>query len=53
MPPTQWSYDETITDAPYNPEKAKELLKAAGVKDGTEITLWAAARAGTVSTGRP
>jgi len=41
MPPTQWSYDETITDAPYNPEKAKELLKAAGVKDGTEITLWA------------
>ena len=31
MPPTQWSYDETITDAPYNPEKAKELLKAAGV----------------------
>ena len=41
MPPTQWSYDETITDAPYNPEKAKEMLKAAGVKEGTEITLWA------------
>ncbi|KMM86819.1 dipeptide transport system substrate-binding protein [Pseudomonas taetrolens] len=41
MPPTQWSYDETITDAAYNPEKAKELLKAAGVKEGTEITLWA------------
>ena len=31
MPPTQWSYDETIKDAAYNPEKAKELLKAAGV----------------------
>ncbi|UTW06741.1 ABC transporter substrate-binding protein [Pseudomonas benzenivorans] len=41
MPPTQWSYDDTIKDAGYNPEKAKELLKAAGVKEGTEITLWA------------
>ncbi len=41
MPPTQWSYDDSIKDAGYNPEKAKELLKAAGVKDGTEITLWA------------
>ncbi|NUT85665.1 ABC transporter substrate-binding protein [Pseudomonas corrugata] len=41
MPPTQWSYDDTIKDAAYDPEKAKELLKAAGVKEGTEITLWA------------
>jgi dipeptide transport system substrate-binding protein len=41
MPPTQWSYDDTIKDAAYNPEKARELLKAAGVKEGTEITLWA------------
>lgn len=41
MPPTQWSYDESIKDAPYDPDKAKELLKAAGVKEGTEITLWA------------
>jgi len=41
MPPTQWSYDDSIKDAAYNPEKAKELLKAAGVKEGTEITLWA------------
>ena len=41
MPPTQWSYDDTIKDAPYNPEKAKELLKEAGIKPGTEITLWA------------
>jgi dipeptide transport system substrate-binding protein len=41
MPPTQWSYDDTIKDAPYNPEKAKELLRAAGIKEGTELTLWA------------
>ena len=40
-PPTQWSYDTTIKDAKYDPAKAKELLKAAGVKEGTEITLWA------------
>ena len=41
MPPTQWSYDDSIKDAAYDPEKAKQLLKAAGVKEGTEITLWA------------
>ena len=41
MPPTEWSYDDTIKDAPYNPEKARELLRAAGVKEGTELTLWA------------
>jgi dipeptide transport system substrate-binding protein len=26
---------------PYDPEKAKQLLKEAGIKEGTEITLWA------------
>jgi dipeptide transport system substrate-binding protein len=41
MPPTQWSYDSTIKDAKYDPEKAKQLLKEAGIKEGTEITLWA------------
>ncbi|OAB52971.1 ABC transporter substrate-binding protein [Pseudomonas thivervalensis] len=41
MPPTQWSYDTTIKDAKYDPEKAKALLKEAGVKEGTNITLWA------------
>lgn len=41
MPPTQWSYDDTIKDAPYDPEKAKALLKEAGIAPGTEITLWA------------
>jgi len=41
MPPTQWSYDDSIKDAGFNPDKARELLKAAGVKEGTEVTLWA------------
>jgi dipeptide transport system substrate-binding protein len=41
MPPTQWSYDNSLKDAPYDPEKAKALLQAAGVKPGTEVTLWA------------
>ncbi|WP_296257509.1 MULTISPECIES: ABC transporter substrate-binding protein [unclassified Pseudomonas] len=41
MPPTQWSYDTTIKDSPYDVAKAKDLLKQAGVKEGTEITLWA------------
>ncbi|MBD1585726.1 ABC transporter substrate-binding protein [Pseudomonas typographi] len=41
MPPTQWSYDTTLVDAPYDPEKAKQLLRQAGVQEGTEVTLWA------------
>ncbi len=41
MPPTQWSYNEDIKDPAFDPEKAKALLKQAGVKEGTEITLWA------------
>lgn len=41
MPPTQWSYDDSLKDAPFDPEKAKQLLRQAGVKDGSEITLWA------------
>ncbi|MBH3431264.1 ABC transporter substrate-binding protein, partial [Pseudomonas alkylphenolica] len=39
MPPTQWSYDHSIKDAAYDPDKARMLLKAAGVKKGTEVTL--------------
>ncbi|KTS96799.1 peptide ABC transporter substrate-binding protein [Pseudomonas oryzihabitans] len=41
IPPNQWSYDKSIKGAPYDPTKAKALLKQAGVKDGTEIALWA------------
>ncbi|WP_455925551.1 ABC transporter substrate-binding protein [Pseudomonas putida] len=41
MPPTQWSYDTTIKDPAYDPEKAKALLKEAGIPEGTTINLWA------------
>src|SRR5450830_307336 len=41
LPPGQWSYDPTIKDAPYDPTKARALLKEAGVAEGTSIDLWA------------
>ncbi|MDN6857855.1 ABC transporter substrate-binding protein [Pseudomonas sp. CAN2814] len=41
MPPTQWSYDESIKGQAYDPEQARALLKQAGVAEGTQITLWA------------
>ena len=41
MPPTQWSYDSSLKGSPYDPQKARALLQKAGVKDGTEVTLWA------------
>ncbi len=41
LPPAQWSYDPNIKDAPYDPVKAKALLKEAGVAPGTTINLWA------------
>ncbi len=41
LPPGQWSFDPSIKDAPYNPDKAKALLKEAGIAPGTEISLWA------------
>ncbi|MDQ7913045.1 ABC transporter substrate-binding protein [Pseudomonas sp. 102515] len=41
IPPNQWSYDTTIKGAPYDPTKARVLLKQAGIEDGTEIALWA------------
>ncbi len=39
IPPTMWSYDESTVDYEYNPEKAKELLKAAGVEK-LDVDLW-------------
>jgi dipeptide transport system substrate-binding protein len=39
LPPTIWSYDDSTVDYEYNPEKAKEMLKAAGVET-LETDLW-------------
>ncbi|RXZ44966.1 ABC transporter substrate-binding protein [Crenobacter cavernae] len=41
MPPTQWSYNKAIPDTQFDPAKAKELLKKAGMANGFDITLWA------------
>nr|WP_106478538.1 ABC transporter substrate-binding protein [Phytohalomonas tamaricis] len=40
IPPTMWSYNDAIENTPFDPEKAKQLLKEAGVENlSTEI--WA------------
>jgi dipeptide transport system substrate-binding protein len=41
MPPSQWSYDKTLKDAPFDPAKAKALLAQAGFPNGFDISLWA------------
>ncbi|RLM23426.1 peptide ABC transporter substrate-binding protein [Brenneria alni] len=41
IPPTMWSYNNDIQDYSYDPEKAKALLKEAGMGDGFTIDLWA------------
>lgn len=39
IPPTIWSYDDDIQAYPYDPEKAKAMLAAAGVTD-LKTDLW-------------
>ena len=41
IPPTLWSYDDSIEDYAYDPELAKQLLTEAGYPNGFETTLWA------------
>ena len=38
-PSAVFGYDESITRPPYDPEKAKALLKEAGYPDGFDITI--------------
>ncbi len=40
MPTSQWSYDDTIKNRAYDPEKAKAMLKEAGYPDGFDMGLW-------------
>jgi peptide/nickel transport system substrate-binding protein len=41
MPPSISGYNNDVEEYEYNPEKAKELLKAAGLEEGFEMELWA------------
>jgi len=41
IPPIIWSYDPSTPEIPYDLAKAKALLAEAGVKEGTELDIWA------------
>lgn len=40
IPPIMWSYNDKVKDYEYNPEKAKALLKEAGLPNGFSTELW-------------
>jgi dipeptide transport system substrate-binding protein len=40
LPPTIWSYNDSVVDYDYNIAKAKELLTKAGYPNGFETDLW-------------
>lgn len=39
-PPNTWSYAAELPGYKHDPEKARELLKAAGLADGFNTTIW-------------
>jgi dipeptide transport system substrate-binding protein len=39
-PPNTWSYASALPGYQYDPQKARELLKAAGLPDGFSTTIW-------------
>lgn len=41
MPATIWGYNNEVEDYDYNPEKAKILLKEAGLENGFKTEIWA------------
>lgn len=40
LPPTIWSYNDSVKDYEYSPEKAKALLAKAGLSKGFETEIW-------------
>jgi peptide/nickel transport system substrate-binding protein len=40
MPPEVTGYADDVTEYPYDPEKSKELLQAAGLTLPVEVTFW-------------
>src|SRR5580658_3594984 len=40
IPKTMWAYNDKIEQIPFDPEKAKQMLAAAGVKTPLDIDLW-------------
>lgn len=40
IPPTMWSYNDAITDDPYDPAAAKAALEAEGIAD-LKMNIWA------------
>lgn len=47
VPKAMWGHNSEIVDYPYDPSKARELLKEAGVAPGTEIKFF------SMRNGRP
>src|SRR5690606_25222976 len=41
LPSTSWAYQPTATDYPYDPKRARELLRQAGYPTGLALTSWA------------
>lgn len=41
IPPTLWGFNDDMKDYSYDPEKAKALLKEAGMADSFSVDLWA------------
>lgn len=41
IPPTIWSYNDSVADYPYDPAKAKALLAKAGFPNGFSTDIWA------------
>ncbi len=40
IPPTMWSYNDSVKDWPFDATRAKDMLAKAGIKAPLEIDLW-------------